>query len=101
MLNVGLATLRVAMSKSKYPACEALDPCFEIMRVYRSMLKASPTSTLSPTMLYSNFFMNFRDGHAKRAAVKISLHSILGTDATSDSTVGIHCSCILPTMGGW
>jgi hypothetical protein len=36
-----------------------------------------------------------------RGRENLSLPSIPGTDATSDSTEGIHCSCILPTMGGW
>jgi hypothetical protein len=51
-------------------------------------------------MLCLSFVMNFPDGHAKRAAGKISL-PYSGYGRNTDSSQGIHCSLILPTMGGW
>ena len=86
---------------SKYPACEALDPRFEIMMKGLSKYVDGEHyfDTLADDVVFE-FLYEF-PGHAKRAAVKISLPSIPGTDATSDPTEGIHCSCILPTMGGW
>jgi hypothetical protein len=84
------------------PACEALDPCFEIMMKGLSKYVDGEHyfDTLADDVVFE-FLYQFPGWPRVSRGRKnlIALYPGYGHNIRLDR--GIHCLCILPTMGGW